>query len=453
AAGALISFTPDRAAYPLVAAFFEGVEAARCQSPLSADGAENIAITGAGIFNGSGEAWRPMKKGKITDSEWKKLVASGGVLTDDKTGWYPSASALKGAEESNIGKLTDGKTVADFTAIHDFLRPNMLRFTRCQNILLAGVHIENSPAWTLHLLMCDQVTLQNLTVKNPAYGQNTDGVDLESCRNVHLTGCSFDVGDDGICIKSGRDAEGRKRNMPTENVVVENCTVYHAHGGFVIGSEMSGGARNLYVSNCNFIGTDVGLRFKTTRGRGGVVENIHAADIYMKDIAGEAILFDMYYMAKDPVPLAGEKREMPVIETLPVNAGTPVFRNFDIRNIVCIGAEKGIFIRGIPESQVQQINFSHLVLQTRQAIECTEAWNVQFNDIRLLSRENNPLVYIQNSKELQFNKVRSLQPVTLFFSLNGDRCSRIRVSEADWNNVQQKAAYNFGAIPSSIDMQ
>jgi DNA sulfur modification protein DndE len=241
--------------------------------------------------------------------------------------------------------------------------------------------------------------------------------------------------------------------MPTENVVVENCTVYHAHGGFVIGSEMSGGARNMYVSNCNFIGTDVGLRFKTTRGRGGVVEDIHAADIYMKDIVGEAILFDMYYMAKDPVPLAGEKREMPVIETLPVNEGTPVFRNFDISNIVCIGADKGIFIRGIPESQVQEIKFNNLVLQTRQAIECIEARKVQFNNVRVLAKENNPLVYIQNSSELQFKKTTSLQPVSLFYSLNGDRCSQINVSGMDWKNVQQKAAFSFGATSSSIDLQ
>src|SRR5205823_1883500 len=127
-----------------------------------------------------------------------------------------------------------------------------------------------------------------------------------------------------------------------------NCTVYHAHGGFVIGSEMSGGAKNLYVENCTFIGTDIGLRFKTTRGRGGVVENIFIDHINMKDIVSDAILFDMYYEAKDPVVLAGEKREPPKVETLPVTEATPQFQNFNIKNIVCNGAQRAIFVRGLP---------------------------------------------------------------------------------------------------------
>ena len=157
----------------------------------------------------------------------------------------------------------------------------------------------------------------------------------------------FDVGDDGLCMKSGRDAEGRKRAMPTENVIIRGCTVYSSHGGFVIGSEMSGGAKNIYVSNCTFIGADIGLRFKTTRGRGGVVENIFIKDIYMKDIPGEAILFDMYYAAKDPVPLAGEKRELPKVEFKPVDETTPYFKNFHISNVYCNGAEKGNFCSGL----------------------------------------------------------------------------------------------------------
>ena len=122
--------------------------------------------------------------------------------------------------------------------------------------------------------------------------------------------------------------------MPTENVIIRGCTVYASHGGFVIGSEMSGGARNIYVSNCTFIGADIGLRFKTTRGRGGVVENIFIKDIYMKDIPAEAILFDMYYMAKDPVVLAGEKRELPKVEFKTVDETTPRFQQFSYQQCV-----------------------------------------------------------------------------------------------------------------------
>lgn len=451
--GALVSFTSDRTQYPLVTAYFEGVEAARCQSPISATNAENIAITGEGIFNGSGDVWRPVKKDKLTGSEWKRLLASGGVVTEDKTGWYPSASALLGAIRKDIGKLSNGRSVRDFEDIHDFLRPNMLRFTNCKNILIENAAFENSPAWTLHLMMSEHITLRNVTVKNPWYGQNTDGIDLESCKNVLLDGCSFDTGDDGICIKSGRDEEGRKRGMPTENVIVENCRVYHAHGGFVVGSEMSGGANNLYVSNCSFIGTDIGLRFKTTRGRGGIVEDIYAANIAMKDIVGEAILFDMYYEAKDPVPLDGEKREMPKIETLPVNAGTPVFRKFYFNDIVCNGAEKAVFVRGIPEMNITDIRLSNMVMQTRKGIECTEAKNCSFENLRLSCTNADPLVYLQNSSGITFNNVQSVKPVNLFFSVNGDRSKNIRVSKTNFSNTQNKASFSFGAEKNALEIK
>ncbi|MEO8172067.1 MAG: glycosyl hydrolase family 28 protein [Sediminibacterium sp.] len=453
ARGALISFTADRTQYPLVAALYEGVEAVRCQSPISATNAENIAITGEGIFNGSGNVWRPVKKAKLTESDWKKQVSSGGVLTADKSTWYSSEGALKGSLTADIGKLGNGRQLKDFEEIRDFLRPNMLRFTNCKNILLEGVSFENSPAWTMHLALSQHITIKNVTVKNPAWGQNNDALDLESCANVLLDGCSFDTGDDGICIKSGRDEEGRKRGVPTENVIAQNCTVYHAHGGFVIGSEMSGGARNLFVSNCTFIGTDIGLRFKTTRGRGGVVEKIYASNIAMKDIAAEAVLFDMYYMAKDPVTLVGEKRDMPKIELLPVNEGTPIFREFYINNISCIGAEKGVFIRGIPEMNISNIHLSNMVLQTKKGIELTEAANISFNNIKVITAEPEPLVYIQNSNNIEFTNISYNDKAPVLFSVNGERSKNIRVSKTDLSKAKNKTEFKFGAQASSIEFK
>src|SRR5205823_5098423 len=129
----------------------------------------------------------------------------------------------------------------------------------------------NSPNWNVHLLLSENITVKNVTLYNPDYAQNGDGIDIDSCRNVLMTDSTVYAGDDDICLKSGRDEEGRKRSRPCENVTVSNCTVYWGHGGFVIGSEMSGDVRNVTVSNCVFKGTDTGLRFKTTRGRGGVV--------------------------------------------------------------------------------------------------------------------------------------------------------------------------------------
>jgi DNA sulfur modification protein DndE len=453
ARGALVSFTPDRTQYPLVAALFEGVEAARAQSPVSATDAENVSISGEGIFNGSGNVWRPLKKDKVTETEWRKLISSGGVLTEDKKGWYPSEGALKASATNNIGKLAGGKKLSDFEEIKDYLRPNMIRFTNCKNILLSGITFENSPAWTIHIALSQHITLKNVTVKNPAYGQNTDALDLESCANVLLDGCSFDTGDDGICIKSGRDEEGRKRGIPTENVIAQNCTVYHAHGGFVIGSEMSGGARNLFVSNCTFIGTDIGLRFKTTRGRGGIVEKIYASNIVMKDIAAEAILFDMYYMAKDPVVLAGEKREMPKIELLPVNEGTPIFREFYINNISCIGAEKGLFIRGIPEMNISNIQLRNLVLQTRKGADLTEANDVRFYNVKFVTTESDPVINVQNSHNIIFENIDYNKDAPVLLGINGDRSKNIQVSKTDLKNAKNKAVFNFGAAASSVEFK
>src|SRR5687768_12631193 len=198
---------------------------------------------------------------------------------------------MKGSKmQANPGAISQEKDAAFYNSIKDFLRPNLLLLTNCKYILLDGPTFQNSPAWCLHPLMSENVTVRNVTVKNPWYAQNGDGIDVESCKNVLIENSVFDVGDDGLCMKSGRDEAGRKRGMPTENVIIRDCIVYHAHGGFVIGSEMSGGARNIWVSNCTFIGTDVGLRFKTARGRGGVVENIFVDGVDMTDIAGEAIL-------------------------------------------------------------------------------------------------------------------------------------------------------------------
>ncbi len=450
ARGALVSFTADRTQYPLVKSSFEGSDAARCQSPISATDAENIAITGQGIFNGSGQVWRPLKKEKVTESEWKKHIATGGVLTEDKKSWYPSAGALKGSLTSDIGRLSNGRELKDFEEIRDFLRPNMVRITNCKNVCLEEITFENSPAWTLHLALSQQITIKKVTVKNPSYGQNTDALDLESCSDILVEGCSFDTGDDGICIKSGRDEEGRKRGKPTENLVARNCTVYHAHGGFVIGSEMSGGARNLFVSNCTFIGTDIGLRFKTVRGRGGIVENIYASNIIMKDIPGEAISFDMYYAAKDPVPLAGEKREMPVIETLPVTEATPVFRNFYINDITCNGAEKAIFVRGIPEMNVRNILFRNMVITSRKGIECTEGTNIRFSNIRLIAELSNPLIYLQNSSGIILDNISYDKKAELLFSVNGERSGNIQVANTVPIVAKEKISFNNGAPSSSV---
>lgn len=449
--GALVIFTSDFSQYPLVQSSFEGVDAARCMSPITAEGLENVAITGQGILNGNGFYWRPLKKEKLNETDWKKhLEKYTGALTDDKKTWYPSQAAVKASMEKNIGKLGDGKSLKDFEEIKDFLRPNMVRIANSKNILIEGVTFENSPAWTTHILMSEHITVRGLKVKNPWYGTNTDAIDLESCKNILMEDCVFDTGDDGITIKSGRDEDGRKRGMATENMIVRNCTVYHAHGGFVIGSEMSGGAKNLYVDNCTFIGTDIGLRFKTTRGRGGMVENIYMNNINMKDIVGEAILFDMYYMAKDPVALVGEKRELPAVEILPVNDGTPQFQHFYISNVTCNGASKAVFIRGIPEMHIKDVKMDNMVIQSKDGIDIQEATGIQLNNVAVYCSNTNPLLYVLNSDQVSADHLKFSEPVNFLLQAQGPRTKNILIKNSSIDKQKTKIEIGYGADSKTI---
>lgn len=453
AAGATLLFTKDFDQYPLVRANWEGLPQMRNQSPVSATGATNIAITGQGIIDGNGDAWRSVKKDKLNETQWRKLVESGGVLSDDKKTWYPSEKNFKGSKMQNPGAISPEKDAAFYQSIKDFLRPNLLLLTSCKYILLEGVTFQNSPAWCLHPLMCENLTVRNVFVKNPWYAQNGDGIDAESCKNVLIENSVFDVGDDALCMKSGRDAEGRKRGMPIENVIIRGCTVYAAHGGFVIGSEMSGGARNIYVSNCTFIGTDIGLRFKTTRGRGGIVENIYIDHINMKDIPAEAILFDMYYMAKDPVQLAGEKRELPKVEFKAVDETTPQFRNFHISNVYCNGAEKGIFIRGLPEMHVKDIVLENMVLQAKKGFDIQEATGITFKNIKMISAETNPVVDVVQSDRLIFDNISYKDGSDLLFRISGERSKDINIKNTDASKAKEKIAYELGASEKSVTVK
>ena len=447
---ATLQFTKDLNQYALVEGNWEGLPQMRNQSPLSATKATNIAVTGFGIVDGAGDAWRMVKKDKLSESHWKNLVGSGGVVSEDKKVWYPTESSLRGSKLRNPGQISAEKNAAYYNDVKDFLRPNLLVFTQCSKILLEDVTFQNSPAWNLHPLMSEHITIRNINVKNPWYAQNGDGLDLESCRYVLVENSVFDVGDDGICIKSGRDEEGRKRNMPTQDVIIRNCTVYAAHGGFVIGSEMSGGAKNIWVNDCTFIGTDIGLRFKTTRGRGGIVENIYINNIAMRDIIGEAILFDMYYAAQDPIPAAGEKREPPKVEMKPITEETPQFRNIHINNVVANGAEKAIFVRGLPEMNVKNIVLENMVLQAKHGLDMTEGSDITLKNIRILTKDTNPVMNIHNSQGITLQAITYNNNAELLLNISGEKSKRIKVNGTDASKAKKGIEFSYGATDAAL---
>ncbi|GAB2530768.1 glycoside hydrolase family 28 protein [Spirosoma aerophilum] len=440
---ALLLFTPDKSQYALVEGVYEGKRAARNQSPISGTNLENIAITGQGIVDGNGDVWRAVNKGQLTENQWKAKVASGGVLKDDGTTWYPSEQFKKVSTESRSMLLSSEKSLSSFEDMKDFLRPNLVVLTSCKKVLLEGVTFQNSAAWCMHPLMCQDLTIRNVTTKNPEYAQNGDGMDIESCKNFLIEGCTLDVGDDAICIKSGKDEEGRKRGMPTENGIIRNNTVYNGHGGFVVGSEMSGGARYIFVSDCTFMGTDKGLRFKSVRGRGGVVEHIYAKDIFMKDIGGEAIFFDLYYFVKFATD--GQRDERPV-----VNEGTPVFRHMKFENIVCNGAKKGVFIRGLPEMAVKNITMEKMVLEADKGVELIDASGIRFTNVRLITKSTKPVILVDNSSNLTFDTIQYDPQASLLFSINGERSQDIQVKNTDVAKAKTKAEFSKGALEKNL---
>lgn len=374
--GAIILFSDNPKDYPLINTSFEGLFMYRCVSPIYGKDLENIAITGDGIINGNGRKWRPVKKWKLTNASWKETISEGGYVEEGKkeTVWWPSEINYEANNTllPNPALYKDKKTCEKY---HDFLRPVLLNFTRCNKVLLDGPTFQNSPAWCIHPWLCTNVTIRNVSVRNPWFAQNADGIDIDSCKYVKISNSTFDVGDDAICIKSGKNEDGRKLGVPSEYVSVTNCVVYHGHGGFVAGSEMSGGLKNIYVNDCTFIGTDVGLRFKSCLGRGGIVEKIYINNINMISIHNEAITFNMGYNMDTK---AGQ-------EILPEEI--PEFKNIYINNINCTKAGQPLTVLGLAALPIHDIHISNFTCKTNNEIRLENVENIFQNNINLIKLE------------------------------------------------------------------
>lgn len=424
--GALILFSSDFNLYPLVSTVFEGLDTRRCQSPISGRNLENIAITGEGSINGSGEAWRPLKKSKVTDSHWKSVVSSGGVVKDGNY-WFPSAGSLKGLDMSDMNVPRNGLSEAQWLEIKDFMRPVMISFIECKNVLLEGVLFENSPSWNIHPLMCENVIIDNIYVRNPGYAQNGDGLDLESCVNSIIINSTFDVGDDAICIKSGKDEDGRRRNRPTENVLIDNCKVFQGHGGFVVGSEMSGSVRNISVSNCQFMGTDVGLRFKSRRGRGGIVENIYIRDINMFNIATESFLFDLYYGGKSASESLADGDKTPIENIIPaVDETTPAFRNIFVKNLTSRNARRAMFFNGLPEMNIENINIENVTITAAIGAEIVESKDIKFKNIKIIPQQG-PALVLRNVTDFSLSEFEYPSSLPEVVKISGEKNKNIKL--------------------------
>lgn len=324
---AVIMATPDRSQHFKVS---NGVKAEKTSPLISASKRTNISITGEGTIDGNGAMWRPVKRYKVSDAEWKEYKSMGGTETDGGQLWFPF-------------NLKHFDNLADTPQAQERLRSHLIRITDCDRVLISGITIQNSPRFHLIPTCCTNVIVDGTTIRCPWNAQNGDALDISCCKKVLIVNNTIDAGDDGICMKGG---VGKKNaaDGPCEDILIQGNTVYHAHGGFVIGSEFSNGMKNIVVRHNLFSGTDTGLRFKSGIGRGGKTEGIYVSDIVMTDIKNEAIIFECTYADKSYSVKSDNGKTV-----IPQNAEyVPEWNDIHINNIVCRGAKTAISAHGLP---------------------------------------------------------------------------------------------------------
>ena len=373
-AGSVVLFSDDFDDYlPMVPSRWEDVRVRNFKSQIYAYRCENISIRGDGHFEGQGKKWwdfmRSVSLNNTGNSKWQEIFRR---ENETLLSW---------------NQYIKGKG--------DFLRPPMITAYECKNVLIEGVSFSNPPFWTIMPAFSENITITGITIENPGNSPNTDGIDPSSCRNVHISDCHITVGDDCIVIKSGRDEDGREAAMPTENITITNCTMLEGHGGVVIGSEMSGGVRRISISNCVFEGTDIGIRIKTMRGRGGVVEDVRVSNVTMYKIVNEGILITLRYQPTQPEPLSER---------------TPAVRNVQISNINIREAQRPVAIYGLEERAVSQISFNDIRSFSRQGILLENTSEVSFHDMEMEVSEGSPLE-AKDSRDLSWDKVSVISPV------------------------------------------
>ena len=348
---AMILLTPDRAAHLKDGKVVPGINASK---------RTDISITGEGIIDGNGEWWRGVKRSKVSDTEWNAFRRMGGTVTPKGDLWYPF-------------NLKADENIADDYETQEKMRTHLVRFTDCERVLIQCVTLQNSPKFHFVPQRCREVTIDGVTVRCPWNAQNGDGIDIGQCKNVLIVNNFVDVGDDGICMKGGAGAEALK-NGPCENILIVDNTVFHAHGGFVIGSEFSGGMRNIVVRHNTFSGTDTGLRFKSAPERGGKTENIWISDIYMSDIQGEAVVFETSY-ADRPV---GHDDAV----AAQTQAFLPDFQDIHISRVICRDCRTGVKASGTLQ-MIHDITLEDcLFFYTEEASRIDDPGMLQLKNVR-----------------------------------------------------------------------
>ena len=348
---ATIAFSQDYSKYvPPVFTRWEGVELMGVSPFIYAWEQNNIAISGEGTLDGQADCdhWWP----------WRG---------DDQCAIKKSTNAQKPARDRLFEMAERGVPVAQRVfGVEDKLRPNFIQPYRCNNLLIEGVTIINSPMWEIHPVLCNNITIRKVKIRS--HGPNNDGCDPESCRDVLIEDCEFDTGDDCIAIKSGRNADGRRLNIPSENIIVRNSRFKDGHGGVTIGSEISGGCRNVFAENCvmDSPNLDRALRLKNNAMRGGLIENVYMRNVQVGQVADAVLQIDFLY------------------EEGANGSFTPVARNINMSNVTSQKSKYGVYLRGLPNAPIYDVRIDDCTFANVASGNVIEhVRGVEFDDFRI----------------------------------------------------------------------
>jgi polygalacturonase len=389
-AGATLRFPAAR--LPFTRGREQGVE---CLTPVPLIGGhdlENVTITGRGVLT-------------TDNAEWLKLMSRQDRSTADP------GSAFGAAWERLLQLLELRKPVPDeiYRQAAPELRPSFVRLMETRNVLIEGVHFVGSSMWTIHLLYADNAVVRDVIIETYP-GVHTDGIAVDSSRNVRISNCYIDTGDDGIVLKSGKDADGLRVNRPTENISIDNCTVHRAHGAVTIGSETSGSIRNVVASNITCQGTEMGVRIKSRRGRGGKVEDLRFTGWTMADV-GQAINVTNFYLMEGETPTGEE----------PVSARTPMFRNIAIAHMTIRHSRVAVSIEGLPEMPIDGLRIRDVIATAASGMRASHTRALELHNVQI-DADQGPAFLVRDSKDLDLDGVTTRKPLAEMPVVRVDHC-------------------------------
>jgi polygalacturonase len=402
-AGAVVAFPAT--VLPFTKGRQQGIEALTPVPLIGGHDIENVTITGRGILTSNNADWMKLHGRMVPSRSGQEELPSNyaDLIKSNKSQGKPSPSAAEDLGSANgpnwehlLQVLETGRPISDeeYRAAAAEMRPSFVRFMNAKNILVEDVRFIGSPMWTIHLLYSENATVRNVMIETYP-GVHTDGIVVDSSRFVRIAGDYIDTGDDGIVIKSGKDADGRRVNRPTEDVTIANCTVHHAHGAVSIGSETSGGVRNIVASNITVLDTENGIRIKSRRGRGGVIEDLRFDNWTMENVGHGIVVTSYYRMEGEAAP----KDE-------PFSARTPIFRNIAISHVTISGAKTAIEIEGLPEMPVTGLRLTDIVATSKVGLTARKTNGLELHNVQL-NAAHGPAFDIDASENLELDGIGS----------------------------------------------